>query len=180
MVSVLIYYTNQCDKKKCTSIKIRDSMEKLNFKLVWSERPSKIRKNSIVLTPNSNTYLTSQDRDLIDKLGITILDCSWKQGDKYLKDWAFQNGRLLPPLVAGNPVNYGKWHTLTSLEALAASFYLVDLENECNSLLSLYNWGKTFYDLNKELLHNYRKCSSKVEILSVYETFITNHSKESS
>lgn len=177
MISVLIYYTNQCDKKKCTSIRIRDSQQKLPFKLIWSEQYSRIRKNSIVLTPNSSTYLTHADKELIEKVGITILDCSWKAGDKYLKDWIFPNGRILPPLIAGNPVNYGKWQTLTSLEALAASFYIVGLEDECSALLNLYNWGFTFLDLNQELLDQYKSVSTKEEIMNVYNRFITQHTK---
>ncbi len=179
MVSVLIYYADQCDRRKCTSIKIKESQHKLPFKLLWSERHSRIRRNSVVLTPNSNTYLTIQDRELVERVGITILDCSWKQGDKYLKEWSFTNGRILPPLIASNPVNYGKWHTLTSLEALAASFLLVGLEEEGKALLSLYNWGETFYGLNKELLDDYKVCTTKEEIVHVYETFIRTHSKES-
>ena len=177
MTSVLIYYTNQCDKKKCTSIRIKESQQKLPFKLIWSEQYSRIRKNSIVLTPNSSTYLTHQDKELIEKVGITILDCSWKSGDKYLKEWTFPNGRILPPLIAGNPVNYGKWQTLTSLEALAASFYIVGLEEECFALLNLYNWGYTFLDLNQELLDQYKTCTTKDEINKVYNEFIEHHTK---
>ena len=178
MTSVLIFYTNQCDKKKCTSIKIRDAEKKLPFKLIWSENQRAIRKTSIVLTPNSSIYLSSSDRPIIDKLGITILDCSWKQGDKYLKDWSFPNGRILPPLLAGNPVNYGKWQTLTSLEALAASFYLVGLDDQCFALLDLYNWGRTFFDINQELLDSYKLALTKEQIMGVYEDFIKNHTKE--
>lgn len=177
MASVLIYYTNQCDKKKCTSIKIKESEAKLPFKLVWSENKRSIRKNSIVLTPNSDIYLTFADRELVEKVGITILDCSWKQGDKYIRDWKFPNGRILPPLIAANPVNYGKWHTLTSLEALAASFYLVDLGKECLALLNLYNWGSTFLDINQELLDQYKVCSTNDEIVKVYNQFIEQHTK---
>ncbi len=179
MVSVLIYYTNQCDKKKCTSIKIKESENKLPFRLFWSLNQKSIRKNSLVLTPNSSTYLTWNDREIVEKIGITVLDCSWKQGDKYLKEWKFSNGRILPPLVAGNPVNYGKWQTLTSLEALAASFFIIGLEEECFSLLNLYNWGITFFDINKELLFKYKTVSTKDEIMNVYNNFISSHMKSS-
>lgn len=177
MTSVLIYYTNQCDKKKCTSIRIKESQQKLPFKLIWSEKYSRIRKNSIVLTPNSSIYLTQADKELVEKVGITILDCSWKAGDKYLKNWTFPNGRILPPLIAGNPVNYGKWQTLTSLEALASSFYIVGLEDECSALLTLYNWGSTFLDLNQELLDQYKTVSTKEDIMQVYNQFIAQHTK---
>lgn len=156
---------------------MRDSERKLPFKLLWSENQKSIRKQSIVLTPNSSTYLTHNDRVLVEKVGITILDCSWKQGDKYLKDWSFPNGRILPPLIAGNPVNYGKWHTLTSLEALASSFYIVGLRTECFALLDLYNWGRTFYDINKELLEKYDQITAKEEIVATYNDFIAMHSK---
>ena len=178
MVSVLIYYTNQCDKRKCTSVRIKESQQKLPFKLVWSEHRSRIRKNSIVLTPNSSTYLSHNDRELVEKVGLTILDCSWKQGDKYLKEWTFANGRILPPLIAGNPVNYGKWQTLTSLEALASSFFIIGLREECFSLLELYNWGKTFFDINKKLLEQYKVITTKDEIIEVYKEFIYRNSKK--
>lgn len=177
MTSVLIYYTNQCDKKKCTSIKIRESTNKLPFTLVWSENQRAIRRQSIVLTPNSTVYLLPSDRDLVEKVGITILDCSWKQGGKYLKEWTFGNGRILPPLIAGNPVNYGKWHTLTSLEALAASFFIVGLEKECFALLELYNWGMTFFEINKELLDKYKTVATRDEIIAIYNEFVTSHKK---
>jgi pre-rRNA-processing protein TSR3 len=175
MVSVFIFYADQCDKRKCTSIKIKDSSHKLPFKLGWSEDPKFIRKKSIVLTPKATQFVSTNDLDLIQKHGITILDCSWKQGDKYL-DWSFSNARVLPPLVAGNPVNYGKWNTLTSLEALAASFFLVGLESEALSLVNLYNWGETFLDLNRELLENYKTHHLKDEILEIYNKYIKKHS----
>ena len=171
MSSVAIFYANQCDKKKCTSIKIKNNLEKLNFHLFWTENSKNIRKNSIVLTPNSKKYLLPKDLGLFDKAGITLLDCSWKQGEEYLS-WIFKNARRLPPLLAGNPVNYGKWEKLTSLEALAASFFLLRQENYCFELLNLYNWGNTFFTLNKKLLDRYIDCTSNLEINRVYNEFL--------
>lgn len=170
---MLIYYADQCDKKKCTSIKINDSKDKLSFKVIWTQKSNAIRQNSIVLTPNTSTFLTKSDKTIVDRFGITILDCSWKQGQKYLNDWSFLNGRKLPPLIAGNPVNYGKWEKLTSLEALASSFYIIGLDSLSNELLGLYNWGKTFLDLNQELLNVYRECSTQEDVVNAYNSFFS-------
>lgn len=174
MITVAIFYTNQCDSKKCTSVKINNFKDKLSFKTLWLLKQRSIRKNSIVLTPNSDSYLMYSDNKLVERVGITLLDCSWNEGDKYLKEWKFQNGRILPPLLAGNPVNYGKWSKLTSLEALASAFYILGYENYFKELLDLYNWGKSFYDLNIGLLSQYKACKNKDDINIAYQSYLQN------
>ncbi|MBD3338079.1 MAG: DUF367 domain-containing protein, partial [Candidatus Lokiarchaeota archaeon] len=84
--------------------------------------------------------------------GLIIIDCSWKKLLKFgsLKS---ENERKLPPLVAANPVNYGKWEKLSSVEAIAATLYLIDFEKEAKLLLSKFNWGMEFLRINYERLN---------------------------
>lgn len=163
MVAVAIFYADQCDKKKCTSVRMRGMEDRLPFKLFWLTSPRRIRRGSVVLTPNTDEILLPADRPLVDQRGITVLDCSWKQGEAYLTQ-SFPVGRKLPPLLAGNPVNYGRWLRLTSAEAVAATLYIVGHKEASLSLLELFGWGDSFLELNQALLDSYTACSSKVEV----------------
>ena len=54
--------------------------------------------------------------------------------------------RKLPPLFAGNPVNYSKLNKLTTVEALSALFILGYFD-DAKKLLDKFKWGHTFYEL---------------------------------
>lgn len=54
----------------------------------------------------------------------------------------------VPYLVATNPVNYGKPWRLNCVEALAATFYIVGLDEPAEILLSKFGWGHSFWEVN--------------------------------
>jgi len=137
-----IHY-NECDPRKCTALKLKRLML-LDF---ITERKGKL-KNAIFLNPFSQEKLTLRDREIVEKCGLIVIDCSWNKIIK-LKDLNFRNNRRLPPLIAANPTNYGKWEKLSSVEALAAALYITNYNDYADFILSKFSWGLQFKNLNR-------------------------------
>ena len=79
--------------------------------------------------------------------------------------------RMLPLLLAANPVNWGKPSKLTTAEAPAASLYLIGNEKQARDLLSAFNWGEQFFVLNKEPLDAYKNANSSKELVELQFEF---------
>ena len=133
---------NECDRKKCTSLK----MARLNLiNIIHNIKGRNL--NAIILNPFANIEIRASDRDVILKYGLIVIDCSWKRIFN-LKNTNYKNGRVLPPLIAANPVNYGKWEKLSSVEALAAALYITCFEEWGDLILSKFSWGLEFKSIN--------------------------------
>ena len=144
----------QDDPKKCTAAKI------VKFKLATSVRTTS--SNTILLDPFAKRTLLNDDRLLADS--ITGIDCSWELAEKMFTKKFTGIARKLPPLLAGNPVNYSKLNKLTTVEAIAGAAFILGFEDLTNELLDKFKWGHTFYDLNRNLLEDYSKANSEEEI----------------
>jgi pre-rRNA-processing protein TSR3 len=132
----------ECDQKKCTGYKLsRLKILKIIYKI------DRNLKNSIILNPFAQHQLTDQDRKLILRHGLIVIDCSWKNIIN-LQNLKFKNVRKLPPLIAANPTNYGKWEKLSSAEAVAAALYITNFEDLANLILSKFSWGNEFKEIN--------------------------------
>jgi len=144
----------QDDPKKCTAAKM--------VKFGLAQNIAKIGSNGLVLDPFSKKTLLPKDRFLVNS--VVGIDCSWN-----LVNQAFSkkfNGikRKLPPLLAGNPVNYSKLNKLTTAEALSASLIILGYEDQGLELLDKFKWGHTFYELNQNLFEEYSKLENEEQI----------------
>ena len=151
----------QDDPKKCTAAKL------VKFKLATSVRTTS--SNTILLDPFAKKTLLNDDRLFADS--ITGIDCSWELAEKMFKKKFTGIARKLPPLLAGNPVNYSKLNKLTTVEAIAGAAFILGFKTLADELLDKFKWGHTFYDLNRNLLEDYSKANSEEEINSIMKEY---------
>jgi pre-rRNA-processing protein TSR3 len=145
-VNLYCLHFRECDPKKCSALKL-SRLGNLRIIKAIQGRLS----NAIVLNPLSSVELTSQDRKIIKRFGLIVLDCSWNKIIK-LQEHRLENGRTLPPLISANPVNYGKWEKLNSAEAIAAALYITGFKEQARNVLSKFRWSEEFWKINKKLL----------------------------
>ena len=92
-----------------------------------------------MLDPRATTVLAPEDLGLISLGGsIVVLDCSWKQIEESLDLIDGRTrlvGRILPLLLAANPVSWGKLGRLSSVEALGASLAIIGLWGQAESVV---------------------------------------------
>ena len=147
----------QDDPKKCTAAKM--------VKFGLAQNIKKIGSKGLVLDPFAEKTLLPKDSSVIHS--IVGIDCSWN-----LANHAFSqkfNGikRKLPPLLAGNPVNYSKLNKLTTAEALSGSLYILGFKEQSLELLNKFKWGHTFYELNQNLLNDYSQSKTEEDIKTI-------------
>jgi len=170
-IQLAMWDFGQCDIKRCTGRKLS------RFGLLKELRINQ-RFGGVVLSPMGNKCISKQDQQLLHKRGLAVVDCSWAR----LTDVPFVTlrcaaPRLLPWLVAANPVNYGRPCELSCVEALAAALLICGEEETANVLLSKFKWGHSFLSLNRELLKAYSECKTGEEIISVQNNWLCKNSK---
>jgi pre-rRNA-processing protein TSR3 len=129
-------------------------------------------KRAIVLNPFSQIAFSPADRQRIESFGLAALDCSWEHAEKVLIKHVRGTSRCLPFLIAGNPVNFGKPTKLTTVEALVAALYIAGFKEEALQLLSIFKWGHTFLELNKERLESYASAKDSGAVVELQKKFI--------
>ena len=170
-IKLAMWDFGQCDAKKCTG-------RKLSRLGMLKELRVSNGFGGIVLSPAGNQCVSREDYSLIQKKGLAVVDCSWAR----LDDVPFVRlrctaPRLLPWLVAANPVNYGRPCQLSCVEALSAALTICGEEKTANLLLDKFKWGHAFMSLNGELLRAYSKCQNSAEIISVQNAWLSQESQ---
>ncbi len=90
------------------------------------------------------------------KYGLIVIDCSWKNLLNF-NSYNLERGRKLPPLIATNPINYGKWEKLSSAKAIAAALYITKFVEYAKLILSKFSWGNEFLKRNNLIIEKRKK-----------------------
>ncbi|KAK7678561.1 hypothetical protein QCA50_018433 [Cerrena zonata] len=184
-VPVAMWDFDHCDPKRCSGKRLARAG------LIQDLRVGQ-RFRGIVVTPKGTQVVSPADRELVEKNGVAVVECSWARLDEVpFGKIASPAERLLPYLVATNPVNYGKPWRLNCVEALAAAFYITGFDAYAERLLGAFGWGAAFYKVNKYVFNNailslysnvssqlriyieeYKKCTSAEEMVATQERIL--------
>lgn len=141
--------------------------------LLYSLHNSHSRFPGLVLTPVGKRTVSPEDRPIVENMGVAVVDCSWaKLNETPFERMKSPNPRLLPFLVAANPINYGKPCKLSCVEAIAATLMITGFKQEAVWYLSKFSWGHAFLELNEELLDRYSKCKDSKDVLEVQNKYL--------
>uniref|UniRef100_A0A7S2SHR8 18S rRNA aminocarboxypropyltransferase n=1 Tax=Mucochytrium quahogii TaxID=96639 RepID=A0A7S2SHR8_9STRA len=164
-IDLAMWDFEQCDAKRCTGRKL----SRLGYL-----RTMKIGQpfGGIVLSPNGTQSVSPADREIVQEHGTSAIDCSWARLEEIPFIKLKGHHRLLPFLVAANPVNYGKPGKLSCAEALSATLYITGFIQEAHDLLQDFGWGEEFIRLNQELLDGYSACENSAQVVQVQNEFL--------
>ena len=169
-VPLHVIHLDQDDPKKCTSRKLHQ-----NGLINLHDSANSAPRRGYLLDPRAKTVLAPEDGGLISLGGsIVVLDCSWKHIEKSLdliENRTRLEGRILPLLLAANPVSWGKVGRLSSAEALGASLAILGLWEQARSVVEPFPFGNQFLDLNREPLVAYSSAGSRTDILEIQAEF---------
>ena len=160
-MQIQVVMLKQDDPKKCTAAKL--------VKFGLAKNVKKTTGKTLILDPFSKKTLIPSDQKLVNS--ITAIDCSWNLvNEAFVKKFSGIH-RKLPPLLAGNPINYSKLDKLTSVEAIAGSLIILGQKNLGLQLLDKFKWGHTFFELNKNLLNDYSQIDSNEQISTILKEY---------
>ncbi|XP_063945376.1 uncharacterized protein LOC108214827 isoform X1 [Daucus carota subsp. sativus] len=169
-IQLAMWDFGQCDSKKCTGRKL----SRFNF---LKELRVSNSFGGIVLSPAGTQCVSKEDQSLMNRKGLAVVDCSWAR----LDDVPFTKlrcvaPRLLPWLVAANPINYGRPCQLSCVEALSAALIICGERETAELLLSKFKWGHAFLSLNRALLKSYSECESSADMIVVQNAWLSQQS----
>ncbi|KAF5087652.1 DUF367 family protein [Methanoculleus horonobensis] len=163
MIPLYAYRDDTCDPRKCTVKKLaRRGLARIATSI------AKIPRQTLLLDPTAEQAVSPPDRNLPS---ITALDCSWEVLDTgAVASW--RNRRALPFLVAANPVNFGRPFRLTSVEAMAATLYILGEKEQAHDVLAPFGWGLRFLEVNADPLEDYSRAKDSAEVVAIQALYM--------
>ena len=157
LMQIQVLMFEQDDPAKCTAAKL--------VKFGIAKRIKHLSGKDMILNPFAEDFVLRSDRDLTKS--ITAIDCSWELAQNMFLKQFVGLSRKLPPLLAGNPVNYSKIGKLTTAEAIAGALYIMDFVELANSVIGKFKWGHTFFDLNRYLIGDYSNAKTPEDVVKI-------------
>lgn len=163
---------NHCAPQKCTGRKLA------RLSLLTPLRLTQ-RTGGVALSPSATEAISRADAQMATNGGLAVVDCSWARLDEVpftrLRSAA---NRLLPFLVAANPINYGKPSRLSCAEALAAGLYIMGFFEDAQFVLSKFTWGHAFWQINSTILDRYASCETGADVVRVQNEWLEECHRE--
>lgn len=157
MVDVQVFMLRQDDPAKCTAAKL--------VKFGLAKQVRRTSPNSLVLDPFAKKVVMRSDAGSV--CSITAIDCSWELAQREFARSFSGLSCKLPPLLAGNPVNYAKLEKLTTAESIAAALFIMKFDDQAHAVLNKFKWGHTFFELNEDLLRDYSNAENQKQISEI-------------
>ncbi|RLG48173.1 MAG: DUF367 family protein [Thermoproteota archaeon] len=155
MIDIYVLRLPHDDPKKATGARL---LRRRIAKDAKKDRP----RSPLVLNPKAKMLISQRDRPIVEKRGLLAVDASWRRIAEVR--WPRGVQRLLPFLIAANPINYGKPFRLSTAEAIAAALYILGFSEEAEKVLNEFKWGPEFLRINQDRLDLYATASDSREM----------------
>merc|ERR1719383_776976 len=170
-VKLAMWDLGQCDRNRCTGTRLARQGLIKELRL-GAGHPG------VCLTPVGRAPVSWEDRELMRARGLSVVDCSWNRLDEVpFGQCKSKAPRLLPWLLAANPVNWGRPCKLSCAEALAAALFVCGWQEEAVEVLSRFKWGHSFFSINADILDRYASCRTSDQVLAVQSQFLAQASR---
>lgn len=171
-IPLAMWDLGQCDKKRCTGTRLvrQGVIQELRLGQHFP---------GVIMSPVGRSCVSVEDASLVQSKGLAVVDCSWNK----LDDVPFgrikgRAPRLLPWMLAANPVNYGRPCKLSCAEALAGALYICGQKDDARVVMSRFKWGHSFFALNKELLEIYAACKDAQEVIEAQNAYLESMAEQ--
>ncbi|GAA5928310.1 ribosome biogenesis protein TSR3 [Sporobolomyces koalae] len=165
-VPVAMWDFDHCDPKRCSGKKLA------RMQLMQDLRVGQ-KFQGIVMSPKGTQVVSPSDRSIVETLGVAVVECSWARLDEVpFQKIRSPHERMLPYVIATNPVNYGKPYKLNCVEAIAAALYITGFDEQADLLLSKFGWGHSFWEVNGRIIERYKTCDSPESVLEMQQAIV--------